>query len=195
MEIGNLLEFQTKKEHTIFPNFYFASKRFFLYTQFDFASFQNLILCRLILYIRKTAQAIKTHYQSKNRTNLLVFSSVVIPSPLTCANTLTLDYKTAKKKSSNPKSRISKSLNKETWRRRRRKDPVPAAPTCGLAVTWRAEWENRGGWSQPSAPDTSALSLTWRREACGSHTGTGVQAEECRRQGGRKKIQAKKRAD
>lgn len=86
---------------------------------------------------------------------------------------------------------MSVSLNGE----RGRTGPLPAAPACGLAVTWLAEGEDRAGWSQPSAPGTTAPSLAWRGEACRSQTGTGEHAEERKKERRNRKIQEKTRVD
>lgn len=82
--------------------------------------------------------------------------------------------------------------------RRKKKGPLPAAPACGLTVTWLAEGEDRAGWSQPSAPGTTALNLAWRGEAYCPQTGTGEHTEEQQReatQGGGEKRKTKRRQE
>lgn len=74
---------------------------------------------------------------------------------------------------------MSERLNEETGRT----GPLPAALACGLSVTWLAEGKDRAGWSQPSAPGTTAPSLAWRGEACYSQTGTGEPADERKKKG------------
>lgn len=66
----------------------------------------------------------------------------------------------------------------EAERGERRKAPLPAAPACGLTVTWPAEGEDRAAWSRPSAPGTTALNLAWRGEAYCPQPGTGERTEE-----------------
>lgn len=66
--------------------------------------------------------------------------------------------------------------------RRKKKGPVPAAQACGLTHTWLAA-EDTAGWSQPSAPGTTALNLAWTGEAYCPQTGTGEQKEEHQRRG------------
>lgn len=66
--------------------------------------------------------------------------------------------------------------------RRKKKGPLPAAPACGLTVTWLAEGEDRAGWSQPSAPGTTALNLAWRGEAYCPQTGTGEHTQRSSRE-------------
>lgn len=51
-----------------------------------------------------------------------------------------------------------------------RKKLVPAAQACGPTNIWLAKREGRGGWSQPSAPGTTALRLAWTGEACSLQT-------------------------
>ncbi len=65
--------------------------------------------------------------------------------------------------------------------RRKKKGPLPAAQACGLTVTWLAEGEDRAGWSQPSAPGTSALNLAWGGEAYCPQTGTAEHTDERQR--------------
>lgn len=67
--------------------------------------------------------------------------------------------------------------------RRKKKGPLPAAQACGLTETWLAEGEDRAGWSQPSAPGTTALNLAWGGEAyCPQTGGTAEPTDERQRE-------------
>lgn len=63
-----------------------------------------------------------------------------------------------------------------------RKKLVPAAQACGPTNIWLAKREGRGGWSQPSAPGTTALSLAWTGEACSLQTEAAEREQEGRRE-------------
>lgn len=71
--------------------------------------------------------------------------------------------------------------------RRKKKSPLPAAQACGLTVTWLAEGEDRAGWSQTSAPGTTALNLACSGEAYCPQTGTGGHTEEQQREAGQER--------
>lgn len=58
-------------------------------------------------------------------------------------------------------------------RRKKKGGPLPAAQACSLRETWLAEEEDIAGWSQPSAPGTTALNVAWADEAYWPQTGTG----------------------
>lgn len=65
--------------------------------------------------------------------------------------------------------------------RKKKKGPLPAAQACGLTVTWLAE-KDRAGWSQSSAPGTTALNLAWGGEAYYPQTGTEEHTEKRQRE-------------
>lgn len=78
---------------------------------------------------------------------------------------------------------------KKKAKRMKKVGRLPAAQACGLTETWPAEEEehNWADWTQPSAPDTTVLNLTWIAEACclqterSSMTGDGKKEKLIRR--------------
>lgn len=55
---------------------------------------------------------------------------------------------------------------------------VPAAQAGGPTETWQEEEEDRAGWSQPSAPGTTALNLPWTGETCQTETGEDTEEQQ-----------------
>lgn len=70
---------------------------------------------------------------------------------------------------------------KDEWGKEEKEGPLPAAPACGLTAPWLVEGEDRAGWSQTSAPGTTALNLAWGGEACCPQAGTGDHTKQQQR--------------
>lgn len=83
----------------------------------------------------------------------------------------------------------AEETNKKKAKRMKKVGRLPAAQACGLTETWPVEEEehNWADWTQPSAPDTTVLNLTWIAEACclqterSSMTGDGKKEKLIRR--------------